>query len=52
MGFEHILNLIDVPEHPSELGLLQAYHSLGTCVSSAFLHAAPHALLMVQSVTH
>lgn len=46
-----MLNLNHVRDYSSELGLLQGYESLGTC-SFAFLRAAPHILLMEQSVTH
>lgn len=46
MGFKHMLNLNHVLEYSSEPGLLRGYESPGICMSFAFLHAAPHILLM------
>lgn len=52
MGLKHVLNPNHVLEYSPELGLSQGYKSQGYCRSFAFLHAAPHILLMEQSVTH
>lgn len=46
MGLKHVPNLDRILEYSSELGVLQGYEFLGACMSFAFLHAAPHILLM------